>query len=359
MDKRRGKGAHLLKKWSEAFQIASVYVGTIVGAGFATGREIVEFFTRFGFYGTIGILLAGLLFIVMGSKMMLIAIDINAKSFEQMNDYLFGRLSLVMNLLLMLMLTGVCAVMLAGAEALFTEQLRLPSRSGLLFTIFLTLIVMAAGVKGLFAVNTFVVPMMVIFNFLVMVQILKTGDGVMTVFSFSGLKGGGEAVLSAFSYAAFNLALAQAVLVPMAAEIKDREAVKLGGVIGGLLLTIILLSSHISLGTLAEPADYEIPMAIVVKGTAGTFYFIYLLIIYGEIFTSVIGNLYGLERQIRSYVPLHSFWIHICILAAVYTISLVKYGTLLELLYPLFGYISIGFLVLLLFKPTGKIGKAR
>ena len=30
---------------SGSIQIAAVYVGTIVGAGFATGREIVEFFS--------------------------------------------------------------------------------------------------------------------------------------------------------------------------------------------------------------------------------------------------------------------------------------------------------------------------
>lgn len=31
-------------KWYAAIQLAAVYVGTVVGAGFATGREIVVFF---------------------------------------------------------------------------------------------------------------------------------------------------------------------------------------------------------------------------------------------------------------------------------------------------------------------------
>ena len=46
-----------MKKMAGSFQIAAVYVGTVIGAGFATGREIVEFFTRFGFVGFIAILL--------------------------------------------------------------------------------------------------------------------------------------------------------------------------------------------------------------------------------------------------------------------------------------------------------------
>ncbi|MFD1705714.1 hypothetical protein ACFSCZ_02995 [Siminovitchia sediminis] len=341
-----------MKKWSEAFQVAAVFVGTIVGAGFATGREIVEFFTRFGAWGTAAILLAGVLFIISGAKMMLIAIHIKAQSFEELNQYLFGRFSAVMNLFLFMMLAGVCAVMLSGAEALFTEQLNLPRHSGLLFTVVLTLIVLSAGIKGLFGVNAFVVPLMVFFTFLVMIQVFQTGSSFQSEFTFLDWKEGVQAGLSAFSYAAFNLALAQAVLVPMAIEINDRNTVRLGGIVGGVLLTVILLLSHMTLGTHTDPAAYEIPMAVIVKRAAGGLYLIYLLIIYGEIFTSVIGNLYGLEKQIRQYIPIRSFFIHAGILAAVYIVSLVKYSTLLEWLYPLFGYVSIGFLLLLLIKKS-------
>lgn len=58
-------------RWTGAFQIAAVYVGTVVGAGFATGREIAEFFTKYGFLGFLGILIAGYIFIYTGSKMMI------------------------------------------------------------------------------------------------------------------------------------------------------------------------------------------------------------------------------------------------------------------------------------------------
>ena len=61
------------KNWTAAFQIAAVYVGTVVGAGFATGKEIVEFFSRFGFFGFLSILMSGYLLIVLGSKLMRMA----------------------------------------------------------------------------------------------------------------------------------------------------------------------------------------------------------------------------------------------------------------------------------------------
>lgn len=62
-----------------ASQLAFVYVGTVVGAGFATGREIVEFFLKFGWIGLLGIVLSGLMFTYLGAKIMIISKRIHAK----------------------------------------------------------------------------------------------------------------------------------------------------------------------------------------------------------------------------------------------------------------------------------------
>lgn len=349
------KGAARVKNWTGAFQVAAVYVGTVIGAGFATGREIVEFFTQYGFLGYISILIAGYLFIVLGSKVMFIAIEIKAHSYEQLNERLFGKqFAKVMNFLMLVMLVGVCAVMLSGAEALFFEQGGWPRHSGTLITIFFTLFVMAIGMKGLFVVNAFVVPMMIIFNIIVMIHVVPTNESLQFITQDVYFIDSWHAFLAAISYASFNLALAQAVLVPMATEIGNREIVKLGGILGGLLLTIILFSSHIALSSLADPLAFDIPMAVIVKNVASSIYIVYLFIIYGEIFTSIIGNLYGLERQIRHYVPIASLWIHGGLLLFILVVSQVNYGMLLGYLYPLFGYISIVFLILLFFRPVGR-----
>ncbi len=139
------------KNWTSAFQIAAVYVGTVVGAGFATGREIVEFFSRFGFVGFLSILLSGYLLIVLGSKLMRIAAQINAVSYQELNIHLFGKWAgKGINIIMLFMLLGVCAVMLAGAGAVFEEQLGLSKNSGVFITIFLSFLVMLVGTKGIF-----------------------------------------------------------------------------------------------------------------------------------------------------------------------------------------------------------------
>ncbi|KAA0565407.1 hypothetical protein F0342_07325 [Bacillus sp. CH30_1T] len=342
-----------MKKIAGSFQIAAVYVGTVIGAGFATGREIVEFFTRFGFVGFIAILLSGYLFITMGTKIMLKSHDIKAKSFEEFNEYLFGKwFSKFMNIVMMIMLIGVSAVMLSGAGAVFQEQLLLPKQLGILLTIVLGFITMMVGIKGLFAVNTFVVPLMIVFNLFLMVYSVRNAAFLDAFLLIPHAEDGWKSVVAPFSYVAFNLAMAQAVLVPVAGEVKDRETIKYGGYLGGFFLTMILISSHITLVMIPDVTQYQIPMAVVMKSFVAGFYIIYIIIIYGEIFTSVIGGVFGLEKQLTNYWKGSSLMTFTGIFLMIYSLSFFEYSELLSYLYPLFGYMSLLFIILLWMKPN-------
>jgi uncharacterized membrane protein YkvI len=160
-------GERMLSRGAKAFQIAAVYVGSVVGAGFATGKEIVEFFTQYGIYGFFGILIAGYLFIFTGTKMMLVSSKINATSYEEFNEYLFGKkAAFIINTIFLVMLLGVSAVMISGAGAVFEEQLGMSKRLGVWLTVVLATFVLCFGTRGLFAINSFVVPVMVSFSLL-------------------------------------------------------------------------------------------------------------------------------------------------------------------------------------------------
>lgn len=118
----------------------------------------------------------------------------------------------------------------------------------------------------------------------------------------------------------------------------------MGGILGGAALTLILGASHFTLIMLPDVEMYNIPMAVIMKNLAPFLYWIFVLVIYGEIFTSVIGNIFGLDRQLKQYLPIPTI-ISVAVLFLVsYVISLVNYGTLLSYLYPLFGYICMVFL---------------
>ncbi|RDU38384.1 hypothetical protein DRW41_02115 [Neobacillus piezotolerans] len=339
------------RNWAGAFQIAAVYVGTVVGAGFATGREIVEFFSRYGLVGFFGILVSGFLLISMGAKLMRAAARANVDTYQGFNEFLFGRAAKAVNVLMLLMLLGVTSVMMSGAGAVFEEQLGASRNSGIALTIALSIIVMVFGTKALFAVNTFIVPMMILFSLFLMTLSISMPGFSEAFLKTGGIGGNWKGAISPFLYIAFNLGLSQAVLVPIAFEVKDDWTIKWGGIIGGSALTIILISSHLTLVMLPNLESYDIPMAEVMRSVANGFHWVFVAVVYAEIFTSVIGNIYGLERQIRKYVPFHTITITAGIFAVSYAASLIHYGTLLSFLYPLFGYVSLLFLILLWVKP--------
>jgi len=335
-------------QWFKVVQIAAVYVGTVVGAGFATGREIVEFFTQYGIYGMLGILICGFFFIHLGAKMMIISKKINANSYQDLNLFLFGRsFGPVINFFMLVVLFGVTSVMLSGAGAIFEEQLQLSRQMGVIVTIVLTIIAMSFGSKGLFSVNIVVVPLLIIFSLLVAISSFDSHT-----FSAFHLKQATSFkwLISAISYAAFNLAMAEAVLVPLAQEVEDERVVKWGGIVGGATLTFILLSSHFALTTLPNVVSFDIPMAEVMKASVISFYLIYILVIYGEVFTSVIGNLFGLERHLIRVVSVPRMYIILFLLCGAFFVSQIGYSSLIAFLYPLFGYMSIVFLALLIIK---------
>src|SRR5690625_428492 len=128
------------------FLLAATYIGTIVGAGFATGKEIIVFFSIYGNAGTSGIVICGFLFIVVGTKMMIISSRIQAYSYKELNNYLFGnRIGKIVNFFIFLVVISITSVILSGAGAVFHEQLGLSYQFRIILTLLLCYFVVLKG----------------------------------------------------------------------------------------------------------------------------------------------------------------------------------------------------------------------
>jgi uncharacterized membrane protein YkvI len=331
----------------QILQIAATYIGTVVGAGFATGREIVEFFTKYGSAGFAGILISGFLFIAIGTKLMLMARRINASSFDDMNHYLFGSAaSRVVNVLMLIMLFGVTGVMLSGTGALFREQLNLPFQAGVVLTLIVTYVVMKKGIDGILWTNSLIVPIMILFSLVLTFSMFDFSGGRQLLVGEDFTRDW-KWLVSPFAYAAFNLTLAQAVLVPLSREAADESVIKWGGFLGGLGLTCILLNSQYVLYSVPRVLSYEIPIAEIVGGLGLFVHYFFVLVIYGEIFSTLIGNLFGLAGSLGKNMRLSNNVILLSLMLGSYLLSQVGYAELLHYLYPVFGMIALIFLIVI------------
>ncbi|MDQ0059276.1 YkvI family membrane protein [Paenibacillus harenae] len=341
------------KRTGKVLQIASTYVGTIVGAGFASGQEILQFFTRFGFYGTFTIAIATILFIWLGAKMMLIASEINAKSYEDLNKALFGdKYGRWISHFMLVVLLGVTAVMLAGAGTIFYEHWNISYQSGLLITAAACYFLLRKGMKAILTVNAIVVPLMLIFTGFVMFDTFHT-PGADKFLTLTSDYSPWAAWSAPFLYAAFNLTMSQAVLVPLGAEVKDRKTIIAGSWVGGIGIGFMLLAGHIALSVhMPGIQQFAIPMGGIARQLGSTVQYIYIMLIFAEIFTTLIAGIYGLSLQLHERLKWARGVLTIIVLVVCYIASQIGFGPLLSTLYPVFGLISLGWLLLIIRKQT-------
>ena len=164
-----------------------------------------------GSVATWAILAAALLFIWLGVKVMLIAHDIQAYSYEDLNRHLFEKSRPRDQLH-----HACCPVRhnirdVAGAGAVLNERFHVPYQIGLLLTLICAFFVIIRGVDAILAVNSVVVPFMLLLTAVIVIAALKAPNADFWL-SRAGDGNWMRLTVSPLLYTGFNLALAQAVL---------------------------------------------------------------------------------------------------------------------------------------------------
>ncbi|GAB6988659.1 YkvI family membrane protein [Paenibacillus pini] len=340
-----------MKNFIRVLQIAFTYIGTVVGAGFATGQEILQFFTQYGKWATLTIFLATAMFIWLGTKMMMMSRRISARSYEDLNKHLFGpKAGGYISIIMLFILIGVNSIMLAGAGSVFMEHLNLHYQTGLILTIIGTYFLLNRGMNAIMNMNSIVVPMMLTLSVLIVVSTvhLPNANRFLTLTTDHHMF---AVWLAPLLYTAFNLVMAQAVLVPLGSKTESIQVVKWGGILGGIGVGFMLLAAHIALSAqMPGILQFEIPMGSIAFQLGAIVQIIYIVLIFMEIFTTFVADIYGVTLQLQQRLSLSPKLISIIVMMICYMLSQIGFSSLLSVLYPLFGCLSMLWAIKLIFK---------
>ncbi len=330
--------------WKE---LASVYIGTVVGAGFASGQEIIQFFGVFGYKGIYGIILATALFSIVGAIVLSRVFRNKIKSYSEYITPLFGRrISKIMELIIISYLfIGFC-IMLAGSGAVFKEQFNLPYNVGIYVMAFLCFLTLVFSVKGISFVNKIAVPFLIIGIILVGSGIILKEGFVFSNFNGVSITKTGNWVTSALLYVSFNSISAIVILASLLPIVdSEKQAVK-GGIFGGLglgVMAIFILLSTLILYT--DVYGIEIPM-IRVAGLLGKWSgYMYSAILWLAMFTTAIGNGFGCVNRITASSKKNQLFISAIFCIISIPLAKIGFSSLVSIIYPLFGYLGIFMLV--------------
>ncbi|TGV12669.1 hypothetical protein EN829_050235, partial [Mesorhizobium sp. M00.F.Ca.ET.186.01.1.1] len=67
----------------------------------------------------------------------------------------------------------------------------------------------------------------------------------------------------------------------------------------------------------------------------------FVFVLYSEIFTTLISNVFGIGQQLRELVNLPESRLYLFLFVAAFVLCLIGYSQLLMFLYPLFGYLGL------------------
>ncbi len=296
-----------------------IYIGAVVGAGFASGTEIAVFF---GLDSTgFGIPLAGFLFMLVSYR---VFTDINKYEINSYNHYLQEKTYIFAPFFALMSSLFCCAsygIMVSGVNTVF-ENYNIPF-GGLVFAFF-CFIIFICDLKGIEIVNIISTP-------IIIVGMIITGARSIPVFANQALK--------TTYYVAYNMLSCLPVLCSFGIYIKNKKEAGFVSVISGLILTLLMLIVN-----LITPMDYgEMPMLTAAKNSGlGIFYSIVLIL---AMLTTAVSSGFGFIKSVK-LKPVYSN-----IILFIVSMIMLSFGfaPLVEKVFVFFGILSTSLLIFVIF----------
>ena len=359
--------------WKTILMVGSAYASYNIGAGFATGQEILQFF---GAYGSnhvyLGVLVSmGLTFYFTASCYM----AGQSEKFHQASDcyeYYCGKhAGRFFDGFVLLFILGILVVMFAGSGVMAENFFDVSPITGEIIMGVISGIVVLAGLKNIKQVLGITGIILVLYLVLTGVYAIATkgfdlelatenlqeyiNQGVVLQ---AGIFGVSHWFLSAVSYSGFCLIISIPLLISLGQSTRNQQEAFSAGIFSSLFFHgAILLVSFAILLNLDEVVKIGIQIPTfsaiqnMIPGISWSFGFILMI----GIFTSIIGYLWMLSERFTKEGSLQSKGlIVLLILFGVMGGTLFPFNKLVNLLYPFAGLMGILFMMFILLKDMKK-----
>ena len=345
--------------WIDAVKIGGAYIAFCIGSGYATGQEILQFFSAFGWLGIGAALISMVLFIWMGASMMKDGREIGFKSAATQWKYYCGKtVGSIIDTFATFFNFGVYTVMIGGAGAAVNQYLGLPDivgRLGMTLICFLTVLL---GLNKLVNVLGVIGPVIIVFSLSIGTVSIITGfDNISTaqatLESLEVTSSCGNWLLSGFLYAGFMAIIVFPFMFSLAETAETKESGILGGALGGFFLTLAILVMHMALFLyIDEVYNVSIPTLVLANKIhpvlAGAFTVVVML----GIFSTAVPLLWMVCRKAGQYGIKFYYATDLIAAIAAFILSMLPFTTLVNTIYPYTGYLGIIVMILFALRQT-------
>jgi uncharacterized membrane protein YkvI len=330
-------------------KVACMYVATIIGAGFASGQEIIQFFSVYYKGGFFGILLAGILFSAIGY----IVLDrVYRQRIRCYDEFIFPALGWfagwVVQIAVTVFMLCLFCIMIAGSGSVLSDRLGIPFEFAVLIMGLMCMVFILSSIRGIVMLGTFVTPILIAGILLVGFYIIIYRDT--SVFSsVDGIKGVMNSwFFSSLLYVSYNSLMSVVVMCSLLPYLKTQRTGRIGGVLGGALLCLIALVLNTAIFMFYPgPAESELPVLGILGRYGALAGNLYAVLLWLAMLVSAATSGFCFIDRVGSKVRLDRRLLTILLCGAAVPLSTLGFSKLIASIYPVFGYLGL-FLVLVI-----------
>ncbi|KGX89239.1 YkvI family membrane protein [Pontibacillus marinus] len=319
-------------------------VGTMIGAGYASGRELWQFF---GHDSGLAILLFTILFSICCYVILSISYEKQSQHYLPVLRTIVGKhLTLLYDGMILLYLFTTTVIMLAGSGATW-QAFHFSYWVGILAIAIPLVLVFVWDIKGILSMNSFILPLLI--GGLLYVLILFTVQQELSIFAHLGEQKNWTA---AFPFTALNILPLIAVLGAVGNQMKVKGEIWIASIGSGMILGTISFIYNNSLIQISEDILlYEIPLFAILKHYPYEMFLFISVLLWIAIFTTAASGMLGLITRFRKRFTGPMWLLALLTLMLMAPLTSFGFSTLIKYLYPLYGLLNLYVLSSLLLYP--------
>lgn len=332
------------KMWKSGFKWMFLIIGTTIGAGYASGRELWEFFGH-------GSGLAIVLFMIFFTVSLYVIMSVSYKNASTeyrpvLKEIVGKRLTPVYDVMIFVYLFTTTVVMMSGSGAT-GQAFNFPYWWGIAFIVIMLFLLFLRDISGLLSMNQIILPILI--AGLLYILLTFTLDENLNLFSNWREQ---HNWTSAFPFTALNILPLIAVLGAVGDKVKTKQEIWIASLGSGLILGVLTYIYNNSLIQIAEEILlYEIPLFAILRDYPFHMVIFMTILLWFAIFTTAASGVLGLTTRLVSYFKIPFWLLVILILATMIPLTTVGFSTLVSVLYPLYGLLNLYVLTRLLLFP--------
>ncbi len=314
-----------------------VIIGSIIGAGFASGKEIEVFFSGAGAFSLLIIIIASIFFYFSIKNLIKFTKITQKSNMKEINKILFNKTSKFFDSFIFVGLFIFLVVLLAGLNSIGTlifSNINFPIIT--ILSIFFSFFIVLNGIEMMTKVNIILMPIIIISILVVAISSFFSINSS-NFFSFNQNLNV-KYIFSGFLYVGYNIIFLSSLVAQKSINFSHKKS-KINTIFLSVLLFILLFVVNGVMMKIKFSTD--LPMLILAFKINSIVGYIFTLVLYFSILTSLISTLYVLTNSIK----MNKFFSIAIFSTLAYIFSFFGLDFIVSFIYPIEGVVGIIFIL--------------